>query len=236
MNYVVMLSGGLDSTTALAHTIDLLGPDDNIMALSFKYGQRHANKELECAKSIVDYYKVDHQIIDLSNTDIFSGSNSPLLNEYVAMPTKSYAEQLKEKPEGMVSTYVPFRNGLMLSIAASVALSNFGDNPCTLIIAAHMDDAAGDAYPDCSRAFVTHMDMAIWQGTGGLVEIEAPFVEMTKGGIVRRGLQLNVPYHKTWSCYQGGQKACGVCGTCIDRLKAFAENNTTDPINYENGV
>lgn len=236
MNYVVMLSGGLDSTTALAHMLDLMEPDDNILALSFKYGQRHANKELDCAKAIADYYKVDWQIIDLINTGIFNGSNSPLLNEYVPMPTKSYAEQLEEKPEGMVSTYVPFRNGLMLSMAASVALSNFGEQHSIIVIAAHMDDAAGNAYPDCSHAFVTDMDMAIWQGTGGLVEIKAPFVEMTKGGIVRRGLQLNVPYHKTWSCYQGGQKACGVCGTCIDRLNAFAENKVNDSIIYENGV
>jgi 7-cyano-7-deazaguanine synthase len=126
-----------------------------------------------------------------------------------------------------VSTYVPFRNGLFLSAAASMALS-LGCQ--VLMYGAHHDDWAGDAYPDCSEAFVGSMAAAIAEGTGGELALEAPFVTWSKADIVREGLALNVPFELTWSCYQGGERPCGACATCLDRQRAFALNGTTDPL------
>lgn len=145
-----------------------------------------------------------------------------------AIPQESYAAQI-EKTGGKapVSTYVPFRNGLFLSSAASVALSNGCEK---IMYGAHADDAAGAAYPDCSIQFVTAMNQSIVEGTGGQLRLEAPFVSVSKAEVVRTGLELGVPYELTWSCYEGGDKPCGVCGTCIDRKAAFEKNGVTDPL------
>ena len=125
-----------------------------------------------------------------------------------------------------VSTYVPFRNGLFISTAASVALSK----GCSVIYyGAHSDDAAGSAYPDCSDEFNNAMADAVYIGSGKQLEIKAPFVNLTKADIVKEGLRLKVPYELTWSCYEGGDKPCGKCGTCIDRAKAFEKNGVKDP-------
>jgi 7-cyano-7-deazaguanine synthase len=162
---------------------------------------------------------------------IFKYSNCSLLEHSSQdIPKESYAEQLKHTNNKPVSTYVPFRNGLFLSCAASVALSK----DCQVIYyGAHSDDAAGNAYPDCSDVFNEAMNKAIYEGSGHQVEIKAPFVKMTKKDVVAEGLRLKVPYELTWSCYEGHEKACGVCGTCIDRKKAFELNGATDPIEYE---
>jgi len=139
---------------------------------------------------------------------------------------ETYAEQLQETNGSPVSTYVPFRNGLFLASAASMALSN----GCEVIYyGAHSDDAAGNAYPDCSDAFNEAMNRAIYLGSGEQLRIEAPFVKWTKADVVKKGLELGVPYALTWSCYEGGEKPCGVCGTCRDRAAAFAANGVPDP-------
>ena len=122
--------------------------------------------------------------------------------------------------------YVPFRNGLFLSSAASIALSK----ECGVIYyGAHADDSAGFAYPDCSPVFNQAMNEAIWEGSGHQLKIEAPFVNVSKAEVVRIGLELGVPYELTWSCYEGGEKPCGKCGTCIDRAAAFQANHVEDP-------
>ena len=142
------------------------------------------------------------------------------------IPEESYADQLKKTDGKPVSTYVPFRNGLFLSSAASIALSK----DCSVIYyGAHSDDAAGNAYPDCSDAFNEAMKSAIELGSGNQLTIEAPFVNWTKKDVVREGLRLHVPYELTWSCYEGGDKPCGKCGTCLDRAAAFAANGVKDP-------
>ena len=126
-----------------------------------------------------------------------------------------------------MSTYVPFRNGLFLSSAAAIALSK----GCGVIYyGAHSDDAAGNAYPDCSEVFNNAMNKAIYEGSGKQLRIEAPFVSMTKADVVKKGMELKVPYELTWSCYEGGDKPCGKCGTCLDRKAAFEKNGLTDPI------
>ena len=223
MKAIVLSSGGVDSTTCLAVAVDKHGAD-NVISLSVYYGQKH-NKELEAARAVADYYKVRHIELDLK--PIFEDSNCSLLMQNdTEIPKESYAEQLNKSGGEPVSTYVPFRNGLFLSVAASIAISN----GCKEIYyGAHADDAAGNAYPDCSDAFTNAMRKAINLGSGCGLTIKAPFVNHNKAEVVKRGLELNVPYELTWSCYEGGDKPCGKCGTCIDRQKAFEANGVKDP-------
>lgn len=224
MRALVLCSGGVDSTTLLAMAVDKYG-SENVVALSISYGQRH-EKELKAARDVARYYHVEQRFLDL--VAIFADSSCSLLaHSEKEIPKESYAEQLEETDTKLVSTYVPFRNGLFLSSAASMALSL----ECSVLYyGAHHDDWAGNAYPDCSREFVVAMNNAIKEGTGGELHMEAPFVEWSKADIVKKGLELNVPYELTWSCYEGGDKPCGVCATCIDRRRAFELNGSVDPL------
>jgi 7-cyano-7-deazaguanine synthase len=201
---------------------------EQVLALSIYYGQKH-QKELEAAQKVVAYYGVAWKQLDL--TTIFADSNCSLLSGSTEeIPKESYAEQLKKTDGNPVSTYVPFRNGLFLSSAASVALSN----GCEVIYyGPHADDAAGNAYPDCSEVFNQAMQTAIYEGSGKKLRVEAPFVTWTKKDIIKAGLELGVPYELTWSCYEGGVTPCGVCGTCRDRQAAFLANGVTDPLLVE---
>lgn len=228
---VVLSSGGLDSTTCVGLAVKDYGRE-NVTTVSILYGQRHT-KELACAKKVADYYGVSHVLLDLSNVFRFSKC-SLMLNSGKDISHKSYDEQIKESKDGMVETYVPFRNGLMLSAVASYAMSISDDCEVDILIGAHADDAAGNAYPDCSFQFVYAMNEAISLGTYGKIHVKAPFVELHKGDIVSYGLHHKVPYELTWSCYEGGKEACGECGTCRDRLDAFKFNGATDPITYKN--
>lgn len=226
---LVLSSGGIDSTTCLAMAVESLGAE-NVAAVSFFYGQKH-KKELHCSELVARHYGVRHYELDLAR--IFAFSDCSLLAHSTQEIThRSYAEQIRQNGEGMVSTYVPFRNGLFLSAAASLAVSLFPSQTAGLYIGAHADDAAGQAYADCSPEFTGAMADAIRIGTYGKIEITAPFVHMTKAQIVAEGLKLRVPYELTWSCYEGGEKACGTCGTCIDRKAAFEINGAKDPIPY----
>lgn len=225
MKILVLSSGGVDSTTCLAMAVAEVGAE-NVLALSVYYGQKH-DKEIQAAKKVAEYYGVRRMELDLSV--IFAGSNCSLLKQSTQdIPLESYAQQIAETHgEKPVSTYVPFRNGLFLSSAASIALSH----GCSKIMyGAHADDAAGAAYPDCSVDFVNAMNQAIYLGSGNQLTIEAPFVSLTKADVVKKGLELGVPYALTWSCYEGGEKPCGKCGTCIDRMKAFEKNGVVDPL------
>ena len=145
------------------------------------------------------------------------------------IPMMSYAEQIEKNGEGKVSTYVPFRNGLMLSAVAALAQSIYPDDDVDIYLGAHADDAAGRAYADCSEEFTSAMNTAIVIGTYGKVRVVAPLVNLNKAGVVKLGLSIDVPYKYTWSCYSGGDKPCGHCGTCIDRAKAFEANGISDP-------
>lgn len=227
MKALVLISGGLDSTTCLALAVKEYG-NENVVGLSIFYGQRH-DKEIKAADAVCDYYKVEHITLDLSTMFQFSDC-SLLKHSDEKIPEGAYDLQLKETNGKPVSTYVPFRNGLFLSSAAAIALSK----GCSKIYyGAHADDAAGNAYPDCSSDFNNAMNKAIYEGSGKQLQIEAPFIGLNKAGVVKIGLELNVPYELTWSCYEGHDKACGRCGTCIDRKKAFELNGIVDPIEYE---
>ena len=224
MKALVLFSGGLDSSTCLALAVQKYGAE-NVVALSIYYGQKH-NKEIQAAEKLVKYYGVTWKTLDLA--PIFADSDCSLLTQSDKdIPKESYAEQLAETDGKPVSTYVPFRNGLFLASAASIALSN----DCGVIYyGAHSDDAAGNAYPDCSSKFNNAMNEAIFTGSGEQLRIEAPFVDLNKADVVRIGTELKVPYEMTWSCYEGGDKPCGVCGTCRDRMAAFEKNGLTDPL------
>ena len=225
MKALVLSSGGVDSTTCLAMAIDSLG-HKNVSALSIWYGQKH-KKELDSAKAIADYYKVPHYELDL--TQVMSYSNSSLLSSSSeSIDHRSYGEQIAES--GSVSTYVPFRNGLILSMAASMALSLYPDDEVAIYIGAHADDATGNAYPDCRPDFNHHMNEAIYIGSYNKVHLVAPLNTMNKTEVVQEGLRLQVPYHLTWSCYEGGHEPCHTCGTCRDREQAFLANGVEDPL------
>lgn len=216
---VVLFSGGVDSTTALAIAIEKFG-SEKVAALSITYGQKH-KKEVEAAERIAAHYKV--RLLTLDLTAMFRYSDCSLLeqNSEKEIPKQSYAEQLSGSEGKPVSTYVPFRNGLFLASAASIALSLGAE---AIYYGAHSDDAAGSAYPDCSRVFNDAMNTAVYEGSGKQLRIEAPFVDLNKKQVVAEGKRLGVPYEMTWSCYEGGDKPCGVCGTCRDRREAFLAN------------
>lgn len=223
MKALVLLSGGIDSSTCLGIAANKYG-NDNVIALSVFYGQRH-DKEMQAARDVAKYYGVKH--IEFNLKPIFEGAKCSLLktsNEQV--PEKSYVEQLSETDGKPVSTYVPFRNGLFLSTAASIAISNECEE---IYYGAHADDSAGNAYPDCSEDFNNAIRAAVCIGSGKQVNVVAPFIKATKAEVVKTGLDLGVPYEMTWSCYNGRDKPCGLCGTCIDRQKAFEQNGVKDP-------
>lgn len=225
---IVLNSGGVDSTTCVSLAIKEFGAE-NVTTVSVFYGQRHS-KELECAEKVAKYYGIKHKLIDLSNTGIMDDSNCPLLagskNE---IPKHSYAEQIEQNGEGMVSTYVPFRNGLLLASVAALAMSVYPNDDVDIYLGAHADDAAGQAYADCSKDFTDAIGNAISIGTYNKVHLVSPFVNLNKAEVVKVGIELKTPYELTWSCYEGGEKPCGVCGTCIDRKIAFKLNGIKDP-------
>ena len=224
MKATVLLSGGVDSTTCLAIAIEKYGRE-NVNAVSIFYGQRHA-KELSCAKKIAAHYGVNFYEFDAAQ--VMAYSKSALMNDSPkSLESSTYGEQVKQNPR--VSTYVPFRNGLMLAMAASFTDGIFDGEDAEIFIGVHQDDSAVNAYADCSENFIRAMTDAVSIGPYGKLKICAPFVGKTKADIVKVGLEFNVPYELTWSCYERGEKPCGVCATCRDRAAAFAANNVKDP-------
>lgn len=174
MKALVLFSGGIDSTTCLALAVEKYGKE-NVTALSITYGQKHS-KEIYAANKIADYYDVEK--IDLDLSLIFKFSDCSLLkNSSEEIPTGAYSEQLDKSNGSPVSTYVPFRNGLFISSAAAIALSK---NCNVIYYGAHSDDAAGNAYPDCSDEFNNAINKAVFIGSGNQLKVEAPFVGLSK--------------------------------------------------------
>lgn len=217
MKVAVLLSGGLDSTTAMhwAHKHHEL-----VCALAFDYASNHAQRELACARYQAEQLGVPCHVIDI--TSISKHLESALLSGAEAVPTEDYGEK------NMKQTVVPFRNGIFLSIAAGIAESKGAD---AIVIAAHAGDHA--IYPDCRSEFMAAMGLAIQLGTYAKIKIIAPFIDYGKGDIAALGHSLHVDYSHTYSCYKGGEKHCGVCGTCRERKQAFIEAGIDDPTPYE---
>ncbi|MDP7268128.1 MAG: 7-cyano-7-deazaguanine synthase QueC [Pirellulales bacterium] len=214
---VVILSGGMDSTTLLYH---MMHAGHGVKALSVNYGQRHV-RELDAAAQICRALEVEHQIADLRAIGPLLGSNS-LTSESVDVPHGHYEE------ESMKMTVVPNRNMLMISVAVAWAVSLKFD---AVAYGAHTGDHA--IYPDCREAFADALDRAVQLCDWHSVKLLRPFVGMDKGDIARRGHELAVPFETCWTCYEGGEKHCGKCGACQERIEAFAKFNIADRIEYE---
>lgn len=217
MKTCVLLSGGMDSVAAF---YEVLGTHEVVACLSFDYGSKHNEKEIPFAKLHADRHGVPHHVIplDFMNT-LFK---SDLLKSGGDIPEGHYAE------ETMKQTVVPFRNGIMLAIAAGYAESVEADG---LVIAAHSGDHA--IYPDCREPFMHAMGTAMEEGTYAKIKLLRPFIDTDKTGIARRGVELGIDFSETWSCYKGGDIHCGVCGTCVERREAFILAGLPDPTIYE---
>ena len=220
MKAIVLSSGGIDSTTCLGMKVAELGKE-NVVSVSVFYGQK-LKKELQCADKIADHYGVRHILFDLS--EVLKYSDCSLMETGQAVVHSSYEEQLER---GELTSYVPFRNGLMLSVVTTLAYSLFKGEECEVVLGCHLSDFG---YADCTGAFVKSMGEAINTGTYGKIRLVTPLMDKEKTDVVRTGLELKVPYELTWSCYEGKDKPCHQCGSCIDREKAFINNGTIDPL------
>lgn len=212
---ILVLSGGMDSVTMLHEYADKIA-----LAVTFSYGSNHNAREAECARAHCRELGIELVEIDLS----FIGElfHSSLLEGADAIPDGEYDF------DNMKSTVVPFRNGIMLAAAAGLAESR---GLHTLMIANHNGDHA--LYPDCRESFVRAMSEAVRCGTYEGITIFAPYTNLTKTDIARRGKELNLDYTTTYSCYKGGEHHCGVCGTCRERRHALAEAGIDDKTIYE---
>lgn len=212
---VIILSGGMDSTTLLHYKKDRI-----CLAISFDYGSNHNEREIKCAKWQCEQLGIEHLVIPLS----FMGEyfKSSLLSGGEEIPKGEYDS------ENMKSTVVPFRNGIMLSIACGVAESRGLKH---VMMANHGGDHT--IYPDCRPGFAKAMSEAMKEGTFDGITLIDPFTNITKGDIAILGRKLGVDYSHTYSCYCGGEKHCGECGTCRERRHAFEEAGMKDPVEYE---
>jgi 7-cyano-7-deazaguanine synthase len=216
--YVVVHSGGLDSTVLLYHLRDL---GHHVRALSVNYGQRHAH-ELQQAVKICKTLDIEHQFADLTGiTHLLGGSSQT--DPSIPVPHGHYAA------ENMKVTVVPNRNMIMLSVAIGWAISTKSD---AVAYAAHAGDHT--IYPDCRPEFGAAMNVAAYLADWHQVEVVRPFVNFTKAEIVAFGAKLNVPFQDTYSCYEGRPVHCGKCGTCVERIEAFHLANVPDPTEYAN--
>lgn len=222
---LVLSSGGIDSTTCLAMAVNQVGPE-NVKSVIIHYGQTHF-KEIHSAKKIAEYYGVEYYEFDISS--IFKYSHCSLIkNGGTPVVEDTYANQVETG--GKISSYVPFRNGLMLSICATLAQSLWEEENVDVYLGNHLSDFA---YADCSVPFVDKMNSAIEEGTYGLVHFRAPLKDKTKTEVIGIGLELGVPYEKTWSCYETGDISCGRCASCLERMESFRQNGVEDPIQYQ---
>lgn len=212
---LIVLSGGMDSVTLLYNFAKRIA-----LAVSFDYGSNHNFREIAYAKENCLKLGIEHITIPLNF--IVKYFNSSLLQGAEAIPEGHYED------ENMISTVVPFRNGIMLSIAAGLAESRGLD---TVLIANHGGDHA--IYPDCRESFINSMNQATMNGTYAGVRIYAPYTNKTKGEIACIGENMGIDYSLTYSCYKGGEKHCGKCGTCVERKEAMEYAQIKDPTEYE---
>lgn len=217
MKVVVLVSGGMDSVTALYHAAQ---DHEIVAALSFDYGSKHNHRELPFAAWHCKGLEVRHQVVNL-----------PIINELFQSDLLRSGGDIPEghyEADSMKKTVVPFRNGILLSIAAGYAESVEAGG---LVIAAHSGDHA--IYPDCREEFMRPMAEAIEAGTYADLKIIRPFIDQRKEEIAAIGADLGIDFSQTWSCYKGGEEHCGKCGTCVERKEAFEIAGVVDPTVYE---
>ncbi len=224
---ICLLSGGVDSAVASAIAKD---HGYEIYAITFDYGQRH-KKEIECAKKLAEFFRVrEHKIFRIDLNEI--GNSALTSNKKIPERRIEEIKNSRQIPE----TYVPARNTIMLSFALAYAEVKGAD---AIFIGANCIDYSG--YPDCRpeyfKKFQEMADLATKMGVEGRkIRIETPVIEMNKADIIKKGFELGVPFQYTWSCYRGGEKACGKCDSCVLRLNGFKEAGFRDPIEYENEI
>ena len=212
---VIVVSGGMDSITLLYEK-----KDEIALGISFDYGSNHNHNELPLAAMHCQRLGIAHVVIPLGFMHQYFKSS--LLESGANIPDGSYDE------DNMKSTVVPFRNGVMLAVAAGIAESN---GLKKVLIANHGGDHT--IYPDCRPEFIAAMDAAVEAGTFANVQVVAPYTNISKADIARRGSSLGIDYAETWSCYKGGDVHCGTCGTCVERKEALREAGITDNTKYE---
>ena len=212
---IIIVSGGMDSVTLLYEYKDRIA-----LGISFDYGSNHNSKEIPFAKMHCERLGIKHITIPLDFMHKYFKSS--LLSGADAIPEGHYEDK------NMKSTVVPFRNGIMLAIAAGIAESN---NLSHVMIANHGGDHA--IYPDCRPEFISSMSDATKAGSYNGVTVLAPYTNITKGEIARHGKELGIDYTETWSCYKGGNKHCGKCGTCVERKEALREAGIDDKTEYD---
>jgi 7-cyano-7-deazaguanine synthase len=224
---LIILSGGMDSTTLLYDMLKIYKSHE-ILAVTFNYGSKHSVLEIDAACKTCEMLGVSHMIISVK--EVFENFTSALLNHVDSedIPQGHYED------ENMKKTVVPFRNGILLSMAVGLAES---EGIKKVFYGAHGGDHA--IYPDCRPQFLEAMSKASQEGTYNKVEVLAPYMNNDKIMILYLGTKLNVDYSKTWTCYDPQIKgeqivACGKCGSCVERIEAFKENKIKDPINYLN--
>jgi 7-cyano-7-deazaguanine synthase len=216
MKVLTLVSGGMDSVTAL---YDAAQSHQIVGALGFDYGSKHNPRELPLGVWHANKLGIPHRTIRLPFiNELF---DSDLLRSGGPIPEGHYEEAT------MKQTVVPFRNGIMLAVAAGYAETIGAE---AIVIAAHAGDHA--IYPDCREGFMQAMGEAITQGTYARLSLLRPFIAWTKARIVQRGVELKIDYARTWSCYKGGDRHCGVCGTCVERREAFQLASVKDPTDY----
>ena len=211
---ILILSGGMDSVTLLYDYQERIA-----LAISFDYGSNHNAREIPFARMHCERLGIPHHVIPLDFMSTYFRSS--LLSGADDIPEGHYAD------ENMKSTVVPFRNGIMLAIATGMAETN---DLSYVMMANHGGDHT--IYPDCRPEFVEAFDAAAHAGTYNGVHLLSPYCHMTKSQIAARGRELGINYAETWSCYKGGDKHCGRCGTCIERKEALAEAGIPDPTDY----
>ncbi len=218
---VAVYSGGMDSFTLL-QTLNRTNFVEEVSAISFDYGQRH-KRELECAAKVCTLHEIEHQIVDLSSlTPLLKGSS---LTDDIEVPEGHYAQ------ENMKATVVPNRNMIMASVAIGYAVSINAD---AIYMAVHAGDH--DVYPDCRSEFIVALDAVAQIANYRPINVNAPFIADTKGGVLVHGARAGLiaaHYADTWTCYKGGDRACGRCGACVERLEAFDFVGWEDPLEYE---
>ncbi len=212
---IIVLSGGMDSVTLLHDRKDNIA-----LAVTFNYGSNHNAREIECARWNCERLGIRHIVVDLG----FMGRyfRSSLLEGADSIPEGHYSDS------NMKSTVVPFRNGIMLSVACGLAES---EGLRHVLIANHGGDHA--IYPDCREEFVKAMSEAMSEGTYEHIDISAPYTNITKGDIAVIGKKIGVDYSHTYSCYKGGERHCGKCGTCVERKEAMEYACIKDPVAYD---
>ena len=212
---VIVVSGGMDSVTLLYEK-----KDEIALGISFDYGSNHNHNELPLAALHCQRLGITNVVIPLGF--MYQYFKSSLLESGDSIPDGSYDE------ENMKSTVVPFRNGVMLAVAAGIAESN---GLTKVLIANHGGDHT--IYPDCRPEFIAAMDAAVEAGTFARVRVVAPYTNISKADIARRGRALGIDYAETWSCYKGGHVHCGTCGTCVERKEALREAGIEDNTTYQ---